>query len=72
MMRVLNAALTVRSYVMPNPNQVAVEEHVHGDTVWIAVRARGADWSWLKPEEAVHLGRQWLERYDTVRSAAAE
>jgi ketosteroid isomerase-like protein len=57
---------------MPNPNQVAVEEHVHGDTVWIAVRARGADWSWLTPEEAVHLGRQWLERYDTVRSAAAE
>jgi len=57
---------------MPTPNQVAVEEHAHGDTVWIAVRARGADWSWLTPEEAVHLGRQWLEGYDTVRSEAAK
>ena len=31
-----------------------VEEHVHGETVWMAVRARGADWSWIraKPTKA--------------------
>lgn len=42
---------------------LSVEEHVHGDTVWVAVRARGADWSWLTPEEAVRLARDWLDRY---------
>ncbi|HVY16140.1 MAG TPA: hypothetical protein VHB27_13025 [Rhodopila sp.] len=41
----------------------AVEEHVHGETTWIAVRSRGAEWSWLTPEEAVRLGREWIEKY---------
>ncbi len=36
---------------------LAVEEHVHGETVWVAVRSRGAEWSWLTPDEAVELGR---------------
>jgi hypothetical protein len=40
-----------------------VEEHVHGDTVWVAIRARGAEWSWLTPQEAARLGREWVERY---------
>jgi hypothetical protein len=32
----------------------AVEERVPpGDTRWVAIRARGAAWSWLTPEEAV-------------------
>jgi hypothetical protein len=57
---------------MSNPNQLAVEEHVHGDTVWVAVRARGADWSWLTPDEAVRLGREWLERYGNPAPLAAE
>jgi len=43
---------------------------VHGDTVWVAVRSRGADWSWLTPEEAVCVAHQWLERYDRDASAA--
>ena len=50
-----------------------VEEHVHGETVWVALRARGADWSWLTPEEAVQLGRAWIERYAArCRRQAAE
>ena len=47
-----------------------VEEHVHGETVWVALRARGADWSWLTPEEAVALGRVWIEKYARVPAAA--
>ena len=47
-----------------------VEEHVHGETVWVAVRARGADWSWLTPEEAVRIGREWIERYSSNAVAA--
>ncbi|MEA2787893.1 MAG: hypothetical protein QOG73_299 [Acetobacteraceae bacterium] len=48
----------------------AVEEHVHGDTVWVALRSRGADWSWLTPEEAVQLGREWIAKYDRAMQAA--
>ena len=42
---------------------LATEEHVHGETVWVALRARGADWSWLTPQEAVRIGQEWLDRY---------
>jgi len=42
---------------------LTVEEHVHGDTRWVAVRARGAEWSWLTSEEAAELGRQWVQAY---------
>lgn len=49
---------------------IAVEEHVHGETVWVAVRSRGADWSWLTPAEAVQLGREWIEKYSEVTQAA--
>jgi hypothetical protein len=48
----------------------AVEEHVHGDTVWVAVRARGADWSWLTPDEAVQLAREWIDKYAAAPVAA--
>lgn len=41
------------------------ERQIHGETTWIAIRARGAEWSWLTPAEAAHLGRQWVERYGT-------
>jgi hypothetical protein len=42
----------------------SVEEHsVRGETLWIAIRARGAEWSWLTPEEAAAIGRSWVERY---------
>jgi hypothetical protein len=42
----------------------SVEERViDGNTVWVAIRARGAEWSWLTPQEAAQLGRQWVERY---------
>lgn len=50
---------------------LAVEEHVHGQTVWVALRSRGADWSWLTPEEAVALGRAWIEKYGPQRAAEA-
>jgi hypothetical protein len=42
----------------------SVEERViDGNTCWIAIRARGAEWSWLTPAEAAHLGQQWVRRY---------
>jgi hypothetical protein len=45
----------------------SVEERtVQGETRWIAIRARGAEWSWLTPEEAAAIGRAWVERYGTV------
>lgn len=53
---------------MPHP-AIAVEEHVIGDTPWVAVRARGADWSWLTRDEAVRLGRQWLDQYGEAVTA---
>ena len=54
------------SYATP----LAVEEHVHGETIWVALRSRGADWSWITPEEAVQLGRRLLEKYAAVPPAA--
>jgi hypothetical protein len=55
---------------MSQPAPLAVEEHVHGDTVWVAVRSRGADWSWLTPDEAVQLGRTWIEKYSRLQQPA--
>ena len=54
---------------MSQPTPLAVEEHVHGETVWVALRSRGADWSWLTPDEAVQLGRKWIEKYSVARQA---
>jgi hypothetical protein len=38
-------------------DHVSVQERVVGDVRWVALRARGADWSWLTPQEAVELAR---------------
>jgi hypothetical protein len=46
----------------------SVEERIHGGTVWVAIRARGAVWSWLTPEEAALIGRQWAARYAAPRA----
>jgi hypothetical protein len=44
----------------------SVEERIiGGETVWVALRARGAEWSWLTPAEAAHLGQQWASKYGT-------
>ena len=48
---------------MSHDTPLKVEEHLHGETVWVALRARGAEWSWLTPQEAVRIGREWLDRY---------
>jgi hypothetical protein len=42
---------------------VSVEEHLHGDTKWVAVRARGAEWSWLTPDDALLLAQYWMATY---------
>jgi hypothetical protein len=55
---------------MLNPTQVAVEEHVHGETVWVALRSRGADWSWLTPDEAVRLGKALINKYSQTPQPA--
>ena len=64
---------------MSQTGTFSVEEHVHGDTVWVAIRARGAEWSWLTPQEAARLGREWVAKYgsgdarhDKPRLLAAE
>src|SRR5438874_10440429 len=50
----------------------SVEERVvQGETVWVAIRARGAEWSWLTPAEAARLGRQWVEKYGDQPDGAA-
>jgi len=41
----------------------SVEEHNRGGTVWVALRARGSDYSWLTREEAAEIGRQWAAQY---------
>ncbi|HYZ23435.1 MAG TPA: hypothetical protein VE690_14895 [Rhodopila sp.] len=49
----------------------SIEERiVCGVTLWVAIRARGTEWSWLTPEEAVAIGRAWLEKYDRIEKAA--
>jgi hypothetical protein len=42
-----------------------VEERLVGETRWIAIRARGAEWSYLTTQEAADLGRNWVERFGT-------
>jgi hypothetical protein len=43
--------------------QVTVQEQIVGAVRWIAIRARGAEWSWLTPDEAAKLGSDWSKRY---------
>ena len=50
---------------------VVEERAICGEKPWIAIRARGAEWSWLTPEEAVIIGRAWLERYGQARTEVA-
>jgi hypothetical protein len=50
---------------------IATEEHVHDGTRWVAVRSRGAEWSWLTPEEAAELGRLWVEKYGAASGGRA-
>ncbi len=54
----MNTADAIASF-----QHVSVQERVVGDVRWVALRARGADWSWLTPQEAVELAREWRERY---------
>jgi hypothetical protein len=55
------------------PNAYSVEERtIADDTVWIGIRARGAEWSWLTPDEALAIGRAWLERYSRAETAAPD
>ena len=51
----------------------SVEERaVSEDTIWVGIRARGAEWSWLTPAEAAAIGRDWLERYGRTETAASD
>jgi hypothetical protein len=50
----------------------SVEERImNGGTTWVAIRARGAEWSWLTPEEAAQLGREWVSRYGESNASKA-
>jgi hypothetical protein len=48
---------------MPYSAALATEERRHGETVWVALRARGPEWAMLTPDEAVQVAKSWLERY---------
>ena len=48
---------------MQTIGSVTVEEHLHGGTRWVAVRARGAEWSWLTQGDAIHLAQHWMKTY---------
>jgi hypothetical protein len=48
---------------MQTIGSVAVEEHLHGGTRWVAVRARGAEWSWLTQDDAMQLAQHWMTTY---------
>jgi hypothetical protein len=45
---------------------VTVEEQTLGETRWVALRSRGADWSWLTPQDALLLARHWMAAYDNA------
>jgi hypothetical protein len=53
-------------------NGPVVEEHIHGETIWVALRCRGADWSWLTPAEALQLATTWIEQYGCPVKATNE
>jgi hypothetical protein len=55
-------------HTMRSSSTICYEEHLYGDTLWVAIRTRGAEWSWLTPEEAADLGRQWVEEYGSIRN----
>lgn len=44
------------------PYQVE-ERLLAGETRWVAIRARGAKWSYLTPAEAADIGKQWVKRF---------
>lgn len=47
-----------------------VEERQVSDATWVGLRARGAEWSWLTPDEAVAIARIWLEQYASKTEGA--
>jgi hypothetical protein len=56
-------ATTVILSSMPYSAALAVEERQYGETVWVALRARGSEWSLLTPDEAIQVAKSWLEKY---------
>lgn len=52
-------ALAIYDAVSP----LQVEERIVGDTRWLAIRSRGAEWSYLTTDEAANLGRSWVARF---------
>jgi len=64
---------------MLQASSVALEERVCGDTTWLAIRARGAEWSWLTQDEALRMAATILAKWgngalpsQSIASAARE
>lgn len=53
----------------PDASHLDCEEYLAGDTLWVRIRARGAEWSWVTPQEAARLGAEWVQRYGGVNAA---
>jgi hypothetical protein len=51
---------------------VVVGERKPGGVTWVAIRARGAEWSWLTPKEAAEIGQQWIKQYGAPTPVAED
>jgi hypothetical protein len=52
---------------MPSNTPYSIEERVlPGGIRWVAIRARGSEWSLLTPEQAATLRNIFLARYGTT------
>lgn len=40
---------------------VEIKEYRFGEMVWIAIRSRSEEWSWIQPDEAAELGKKLIE-----------
>jgi len=52
---------------MQQTGPVMIEERHYSGSVWIAIRARGAEWSLFTPDEAARIGRELLDRYGAAQ-----
>lgn len=48
---------------METANTPIWTEEDHGGTTWIRLQTRGAEASWMLPQEAVELGKQLIARF---------
>ena len=53
-------------YAFSDSSHLSWEELKVGDVLWVKVRARGAETSYLTPQEAARIGQEWVKRYGSA------